>query len=396
MTVMGMAASQARFLGLTARKSNVEYQVQQINQQRTSLANESAGLYNQMMELEVPTPPSVNAYAKTVYVLENTSGLNTDNYTIANYSKTYANNGEYLVTLETKETQKLARDYRYNFKSITNSTNDNKYTSVITMGRIDSSQTFQLTCVQGLNANGTPNGSIETAFDSEGKMKGINKYQIYALPTNSEGANDEALCSTIDGYSECHNYQGGSAIKYYYQDNDGVNHFLTEEDLFGVEEKDDEGAVVGRSGGLLANDTTTNADDTFSFLSMYESKRGTTIQVRASLEQSDNGRLTSISIADDETYPEDIRNMTIALSATTTTDEAAYTQAYNDYEYEKGLYEKAMADINAQTEAIQAKDQSLELKIQQLDTEQNAINTEMDSVSKVIEDNVEKTFNIFG
>ena len=58
MTVMGMAASQARFLGLTARKSNVEYQVQQINQQRTSLANESAGLYNQMMELTVPTPPT--------------------------------------------------------------------------------------------------------------------------------------------------------------------------------------------------------------------------------------------------------------------------------------------------------------------------------------------------
>ena len=69
MTVMGMAASQARFLGLTARKSNVEYQVQQINQQRTSLANESAGLYNQMMELSVPTPPSVNSFVSTKYVL---------------------------------------------------------------------------------------------------------------------------------------------------------------------------------------------------------------------------------------------------------------------------------------------------------------------------------------
>lgn len=36
---MGMAASQARFLGLTARKSNNEYQVQQINQQRLNLAD---------------------------------------------------------------------------------------------------------------------------------------------------------------------------------------------------------------------------------------------------------------------------------------------------------------------------------------------------------------------
>ena len=38
---------------------------------------------------------------------------------------------------------------------------------------------------------------------------------------------------------------------------------------------------------------------------------------------------------------------------------------------------------------------ALELQIQQLDTEQNAIATEMDSVKKVIEDNVEKTFNTF-
>ena len=37
---MGLAASQARFLGLTARKSNIEYEAQQINQQRLSLADQ--------------------------------------------------------------------------------------------------------------------------------------------------------------------------------------------------------------------------------------------------------------------------------------------------------------------------------------------------------------------
>lgn len=36
---MGMSASQARFLGLTARKTNVEYEGQQVNQQRTTLSN---------------------------------------------------------------------------------------------------------------------------------------------------------------------------------------------------------------------------------------------------------------------------------------------------------------------------------------------------------------------
>ena len=55
---MGMAASQARFLQLTARRTNIEYQGQQINQQRLALANASAGLFEKMLTLEVPTPPS--------------------------------------------------------------------------------------------------------------------------------------------------------------------------------------------------------------------------------------------------------------------------------------------------------------------------------------------------
>jgi len=64
---MGMAASQARYIELTARKSNVEYEGQQINQQRTALSNESAGMFNQLMTLNVPTPPSTENYTTTQY-----------------------------------------------------------------------------------------------------------------------------------------------------------------------------------------------------------------------------------------------------------------------------------------------------------------------------------------
>ena len=64
---MGMAASQARFLNLTARKTNIEYQGQQINQQRTELSNESANLYNQMLSLQVPVPPNTQDYTKVQY-----------------------------------------------------------------------------------------------------------------------------------------------------------------------------------------------------------------------------------------------------------------------------------------------------------------------------------------
>lgn len=64
---MGLAATQARYLGLTARKTNVEFEGQQVNQQRTALANHSANLYNQLYALKVPTPPNVTDYYKTEY-----------------------------------------------------------------------------------------------------------------------------------------------------------------------------------------------------------------------------------------------------------------------------------------------------------------------------------------
>ncbi len=78
---MGMAASQARYLQLSARMSNCEYEGQQINQQRTILANESANLFNQMLVMEVPTVPSSTDYTTVQYTFSDGSYDQTiDNY----------------------------------------------------------------------------------------------------------------------------------------------------------------------------------------------------------------------------------------------------------------------------------------------------------------------------
>lgn len=71
---MGMAASQARFLQLTARRTNIEYMGQQINQQRLALANASAGLFEKMLTLETPVPPSTmdDKYYKQGYTFTDT------------------------------------------------------------------------------------------------------------------------------------------------------------------------------------------------------------------------------------------------------------------------------------------------------------------------------------
>ena len=107
----------------------------------------------------------------------------------------------------------------------------------------------------------------------------------------------------------------------------------------------------------------------------------------ALLETDGNGRFTSVKFDDD--------SVVYSLNVETVTDEAAYQDAMNEYNYKKEQYEKTIADINAQTSIIQQEDRTLELRLKQLDTEQNALATEMDAVKKVIKDNVEKTFKTF-
>ena len=349
---MGMAASQARFLGLTARKSNVEYQGQQINQQRTALSNESANLYNQMMDLSVPTPPSTSDYYKTSYILENPSGIeNSDeSYSILSMTKTYDRENQYTVTLANKQNYINSKNNSYSLGVVTKS-EETDGTETYSIALIDSAKQTTTIKYNENEANNYKNGSVV-------------ENQIYK-------ANPEY---GLVGYDECCTEEG---VQYYFfRDSKGNNNFLTEEQLFDMMSEDPQSTK-------------------YNILQPYTYSKEVTTQVTAIVEQSTTGRYSSITIGDDESYPEDLRGMTFSLSITQDFDQAGYDDAYNDYEYNKALYDKAISDINAQTEIVQQQDQQLELRLQQLDTEQNAIKTEMESVEQVIKDNVEKTFKIF-
>ena len=109
------------------------------------------------------------------------------------------------------------------------------------------------------------------------------------------------------------------------------------------------------------------------------------------MEKDSSGRYISVTIPDGEG-----NEVTYALTTSTTTDQDAYNDAMNQYEYDKYTYDQSIQDINSKIEIVQAEDKNLELRLKQLDTEQDAISTEMDSVSKVIEKNVESSFKTFG
>ena len=113
--------------------------------------------------------------------------------------------------------------------------------------------------------------------------------------------------------------------------------------------------------------------------------------VTARLEQDATGRIINITL-----NPGEQDEVTYAVTTNTVTDQAAYDDAMNQYEYDKYQYDQSIQEINAKIEITQAQDKNLELRLKQLDTEQDAISTEMDAVQKVIEKNTESTFKTFG
>ncbi|OLA94904.1 MAG: hypothetical protein BHW64_01555 [Candidatus Melainabacteria bacterium LEY3_CP_29_8] len=72
---MGLSASSLRIAMLTARKSGLEFEGQTINQQRSTLANETSALFNKMLTMQVPTPPDPSEYTRMFYTFDAGGGL---------------------------------------------------------------------------------------------------------------------------------------------------------------------------------------------------------------------------------------------------------------------------------------------------------------------------------
>ncbi len=336
---MGMAASQARFLSLTARKSNVEYEGQQINQERTALANESSNLYSQLTNMEVPAPPNTSDFYKTVYTFTSReiSGATTE-YVLQDIYSTPE--GDYA---------KVTHDEPY-FGSVATAVNG-------TISPVKDGST-----------------SNENLLSSGYQINiGSNNYEIFLDNANDYSTTLDYLNSDDNEYGNYKiNGDDNSYLPYF--NLNGTKYYLSDEQM----ENFDSNAITF---AMSVKQGTKQVEEDIPILSY---------------ETNDTGRTTSVTIRKyDELDETKYQDYTYELTCTTVQDEEAYNQAMLDYEYYQADYEKQVSDINAKTEDIQAKDKTLELELKQLDTEQNAIATEMDAVQKVVEDNVESTFKTF-
>lgn len=415
---MGMAASQARYLGLTARKTNVEYEGQQINQARTALANQSANTFNELLALEVPTAPSSQDYTTLQYsyqdgtygetITDMTEITDDPNYnyliTHYHYSDVYTgiqnnlSNPQVVLGTASAENSINQTDIVYDPDADTYTIAGNQaqnYDSLIEEQR----NNFERICEDYPNLKNEDPADIFVYTDENGNMNFTTRTQLDNALAGQGAANSYSVQSDVPTYvgncevsaydstdpeqqaayeqicKEFPNEGFATSDSIYTWEYQGRRYFSSLEDL--------------TASAISAPDSAKPTENQSKLVTYYAENVETKIErtQRAFVDLDESGRPQSIRFEDS--------TATFALKTESITDDVAYEDAMNQYNYDMQVYEKKIADINAKTEKIQEEDRTLELRLRQLDTEQEALQTEMEAVQKVIEKNIESTFKTF-
>lgn len=447
---MGLSASQARLLTLTARQSNLEYEGQQINQQRTSLSNQSSNYYNSLLEMEVPVPPSSNDYTKIVYTFM--IGGNEATLHEALPQQILGKNGLYEYTISyTTDLNTIGVKENSAYKTSASSSrtatkiadnNDTTYDEnasyfVAAMNRLDASSVLPADEQQYVFVpDGTPTGD-DIIIGANGYQITVNKYNEYEAKINAETdtAKKKALVEERDAckifrkagpnnagetkyalsYTKIANSEAYDTLKngesnitykedvangkevYTYKSSNGnafttvdpeyqdafINAGLDMDDYYQYETSSGMRFVKREDvEGNLNNQAVTVETSAVGTISITKQN----IMPNASIEFDASGRISTITDREGNTY---------ITTATTETDNEAYDDAYNQYQYNQYVYDQKQNEINASIKILQAQDKSLELRLSNLDTQHTAIQTELEAVKKVMSKNIDNSFKTF-
>lgn len=427
-----MAASQARLLSITARKSSNEFSGQQINQQRVTLSNNANAIWTNMLTLQVPTPPSSQDFRKTVYKFETQDGANASikKFSKINQPGPYGYIVEYeipkkvplLSNLGTEsgnikiEVNALAKSDAYikannkwiqlaqidkniiTDEEIKTSLNNAQYVYTYTI-QDDEGNNIQYYLgsdkeLTSYNITEKENGldyNYPIFFkDKNNVLNKIENQKLKAIETEQENSNlsfviDESTGETIDlEYVEQadvpETMEQGTNNKFVYrysQGNDEKGNPIYKYIVYD-EKLSSKNINTGTLGSILDIQKWEFKD---SYVEETEKK-----SQNANIKMSAKGQIEKIYFADGTDYK---------LSIEEDLDNDAYDKAMVKYNYQKDLYDKELNDLNARIKIIQSQDQTLEVRLKNIDTEHKALDTEMESVKKVLEKNIESSFKTF-
>lgn len=383
---MGMAASQARLLAITARIHDVEYQAQSIENAKVQLSTQSDQVYNEYLEaldaqiLTVSTIGTDGSKSSVAATFNNLFSVN---------RVTPSDGSKYL--LRNEKGKLIVEDAVYNayeeFKD------QDPYLFAISMLGGDTTEAALTQEVLQAYEESVYQSEVVDANsnkDLQEKRKSLEKYvkdgsSIYSGNLKEEYNNEEGketYEALLKDYREalyksygkeiCTNninttsqgIQGSGALMTNAQFDD--SRFQNYIDIFNQ---------IKLCGGCVPisdyNGSFGDASNNTDWLTSMISCGKFTIDVY-SKDKNGKETLTTTSPSSDTS---------LSYKEETSIDNTALKKA-------EAKYEKDLKDIDK-------KDKQYDLTLSKLETERNALTTEYDSVKKVIEDNIDRTFGIF-
>ena len=364
---MGMAASQARLLTITARIHDVEYQAQSIQNAKIQLATQSDQVYNEYLEALDATTLTVsdwqgNPIVATFNTLCGKNAVDSGNQYALKDEK-----GRLIVEEEIKDA----------------------YDNYIDDGGKDDPYAFAMymlndECIGNLD-DGTFDENLSNA-QTEVAEENSNDSSLNSLKESMQKILDDAEVSDYNDLDEesraeydelekAYNYKlyNNYAEQVYYKATSGETDFDQEMFDYYVNIYKQIQAAGGNCISIsdyngLNGDVATDSDWLTNMV-----KAG---KITIDIVNKDNktGELTFSSTSpSSDTY--------VGYTESTAIDSKALAKAEAEYEYKM--------------KQIDQKDEKFDMDLSKLETERTALTTEYDSVKKVIQDNIERTFGIF-
>ncbi|MCR4880440.1 MAG: hypothetical protein K6A44_00595 [bacterium] len=368
---MGLSASQCRYLSLTARLSDLEFQAQSINTARMNLATRSADA------AKAYTEAMNNKVIRVADYSNNTDGTTTKIWSELTFSNAASHGyqimgigGNSLVPSPYKEFavgQEISADVLASLpESVRSKFAPSSYDvqeefTMYTKGTKVSDDDFQ-------KLYAGHKGKFDAKVDADGNH--IVTEDIIYTPSTSPMTYEQYCMLSSENQAKCA-VRGGTL----YQATSFVR--VLNDEYKGM---DIQSLLVSGVGQVV---TTTF----FNFLVEHGYGTGKYFNV------DEGGNRTETTY---EKLVEEFQNDAQTRSVKTVVD----WRADESNMFKQALYTEddaaALALYEAATAEIQAKDKELELQVKRIETEHNAVQTEMESVKKVIEKNIEQTFKTFG
>ena len=367
---MGMAASQARLLTITARIHDVEYQAQSIQNAKVQLATQSDQVYQDYIEALDATTLTVSDINGDLITatFNNLCGRNA-----VDSAYTYAlqdSKGRLIVPEEIEEGY-------YNFKDEVGQ--DDPYLFALYM--IGGNETMPVIGEE----------FIETVENAE-----------------EDVFNEYASNPTLADLKEAMNNMGGEEGYNELSDKKKEKYDALEEQYKFYLYRDHALEIYSKAGheNIEENEAEAMQDDFDYYVRMYrtiQASSGACISINDFNEGNEAGDAANNSewlqnmiqcgkIYLDIVNTDEDGNVTFQSTSPASDSNVSYT---NTTDIDKSALAKIEAEYEHKTKQIDAKDKKYDMDLSKLETERTALTTEYESVKKVINDNIERTFGIF-